>query len=199
MSYALTTLWHERSRYLPAILAVAFSALLMSLQSGLLLGLLTLMSTPVDRAAADLWVGYPGVPSVDLGRPIPEVWMARLARQPGVERVEPCLLGFASWSKPNLSGLEVCTVLGSRLDREALGAPDRLKPDLRARLAESRTIAVDESELGRLGLTRGTGEMAEINGHSVRVVGLTAGLKSLGGPYVFCSLETGRLRTPTRK
>src|SRR3954452_9212976 len=48
MSYALTTLGHERQRFLPAVLAVAFSALLIALQSGLLLGLLTLMSTPVD-------------------------------------------------------------------------------------------------------------------------------------------------------
>ena len=57
MSYALSTLWHERQRYLPGVLAVGFSALLIALQGGLLLGLLTLMSTPVDHASADVWVG----------------------------------------------------------------------------------------------------------------------------------------------
>lgn len=48
MSYALTTIWYERQRFLPAILAVAFSAVLIALQAGIVLGLLTMMSLPVD-------------------------------------------------------------------------------------------------------------------------------------------------------
>src|SRR5437588_191463 len=67
MSYALTTLWHERQRYLPAVLAVAFSCLLIALQCGLLLGLFSITSIPIDESSADLWVGHPEVPSVDLG------------------------------------------------------------------------------------------------------------------------------------
>ena len=39
MSYSLATLWHDRQRYLPGMLAVAFSAVLIALQCGLLLGL----------------------------------------------------------------------------------------------------------------------------------------------------------------
>ena len=39
MSYALATLWYERQRFLPGVLAVGFSALLIALQCGLLLGL----------------------------------------------------------------------------------------------------------------------------------------------------------------
>lgn len=31
MNFALATLWHERQRYLPGILAVAFSAVLIAL------------------------------------------------------------------------------------------------------------------------------------------------------------------------
>ena len=57
MPYSLATLWHERNRYLPAVLAVAFSALLIALQCGLLLGLFSITSTPIDHAGADLWVG----------------------------------------------------------------------------------------------------------------------------------------------
>ena len=41
MSYALLTLWFDRQRYLPGVLAVAFSALLIALQCGLLFGLLS--------------------------------------------------------------------------------------------------------------------------------------------------------------
>src|SRR6266849_6028565 len=82
MSYALTTLWYERQRFLPAVLAVAFSALLIALQCGLLLGLFSITSIPIDESRADVWVGHPAVPSVDLGRPIPEAWQSYIASLP---------------------------------------------------------------------------------------------------------------------
>ena len=83
MAYALRTLIHERSRYLPGVLAVAFSAVLMALQVGLMLGLFEISSIPVDKSTANtpeyIWIGSNGIQSVDLGRPIPESWMAYLA------------------------------------------------------------------------------------------------------------------------
>src|SRR5438876_9672610 len=85
MSYALATLWFERQRFLPGVLAVAFSALLIALQCGLLLGLFSITSLPIDETHADVWVGHPEVPSVDLGRPIAEAWKSYLAL-PEVER-----------------------------------------------------------------------------------------------------------------
>src|SRR5947209_13662851 len=100
MSYALSTLWYERQRYLPAVLAVAFSCLLIALQCGLLLGLFSVTSLPIDNTDADIWVGHPEVPSVDLGRPIPAAWQSLLAAMPEVERSEIYLQGFAYWDKP---------------------------------------------------------------------------------------------------
>jgi putative ABC transport system permease protein len=197
VSYALSTIWYERQRFLPAILAVAFSAVLVAVQAGLVLGLLSMMSLPVDRAAADVWVGYPGVRSVDLGRPIPERWAARLAAQPEVERAETAVVGFAPWTHFNPGSgaptAEVVSVVGTRLDAHALAAvePVRTNPETLAKLAEPRTIAVDESELGRLGV-RGVGDAAEIMGVRVRIVALVTGCRSLGGPYAFCSLDTAR-------
>ena len=197
MSYSLATIWYERSRFLPAILAVAFSALLIATQTGLVLSLLSMMSLPVDKGAAHIWVGFPGVRSVDLGRPIPERYLTRLAAQPGIERVEPALIGFGLWVRPaqpdKASPPEVCTVVGSRLDADSLGAVEGLRrdPALMRRLSEPNTVAVDDSEFRRLGIN-GIGDTAEIFGFRVRVVGLVKGYKSLGGPYVFCSIETAR-------
>jgi putative ABC transport system permease protein len=190
MSYSLATLWHERQRYLPGVLAVGFSALLIALQCGLLLGLFSITSIPVDRTRAHIWVGAPQVLSVDLGRPIPESYLSRLAAQPEVEAPEIYLQGFAYWSKPN-GATELCLVIGSRLDDQALGCVDALTPDLRSRITEPGAIIVDESELGRLGI-HGVGDMAEVSGQRVRVVGLVHGLKSLAGPYIFCSVATAR-------
>jgi putative ABC transport system permease protein len=198
VGYSLSTIWYERQRFLPAILAVAFSAVLVAVQAGLLLGLLSMMSLPVDRATADVWVGYPGVRSVDLGRPVPERWVTRVAAQPEVERAETAVIAFAPWTRFNsASGAptsEIVSVVGTRLDPHSLAAVEQVRtnPDILAQLAEPRTVAVDESELGRLGV-RGVGDTAEIMGVRVRIVALVKGCRSLGGPYVFCSLDTARI------
>lgn len=190
MSYSLATLWHERHRFLPGVLAVAFSALLIALQCGLLLGLFSITSIPIDHSRGDIWVGNPDVLSVDLGRPIPGAWLSRLAMQPEVTHAELFLQGFTYWGKPT-GGTELCCIIGARLAENTLGALDELTPELRDRLTEPGSVVVDESELGRLGV-RGVGDVAEVSGRRVRVVGLVRGLKSLAGPYVFCSLETAR-------
>jgi putative ABC transport system permease protein len=192
MSYSLATLWHERQRYLPGVLAVAFSALLIALQCGLLMGLFSITSLPIDHTTADIWMGSPKVLSVDLGRAIREDYLARLASQPEVERCEIYLQGFAYWSKPD-GGTELCMVIGSRLEEGSLGRVQELTPDLSEKLTEPGAIVVDESDLDRLGI-KGVGSVAEISGYHVRVVGLTHGLKSLAGPYVFCSISTAHER-----
>src|SRR6476469_2622542 len=132
MSYSLATLWHDRQRYLPGVLAVAFSALLIALQCGLLLGLFSITSIPIDHTHADVWMGAPEVLSVDLGRPIREAYLGRLACQPEVEHCEIYVQGFAYWSRRD-GGTELCMVIGSRLSDDALGAVDELTPEMRRR------------------------------------------------------------------
>src|ERR1700756_4633175 len=100
MSYSLTTLWYERKRFLPGVLAVGFSALLIALQCGLLLGLFSITSIPIDHTHADIWMGAPKVLSVDLGAGIRDSAREYLAAQPEVERTEQYFQGFAYWSKP---------------------------------------------------------------------------------------------------
>src|SRR5438093_9486463 len=100
MSYALLTLWFDRQRYLPGVLAVAFSALLIALQCGLLFGLLSVTSIPIDRASADVWIGSTKILSVDVNQPISvDKMVARLAGQPEISRVEPYIEKFANWEK----------------------------------------------------------------------------------------------------
>lgn len=196
MRYSLATLWHERQRYLPGVLAVAFSALLIAMQWGLLLGIFSQVGTPIDHSRADIWVGYPGVPSVDIGPMIPQAWETRLANQPEVARVEGYIRGMVLWGKRD-GGAEIATVLGTHLDDGALGPVPELTPELRARLAEPGAIVVDESELENLGL-RGLGDMAEVNGMRLRLVGTVRGVRGLAGAYLFCSIGTARtlLRMP---
>src|SRR5205807_9046265 len=125
MPYSLATLWHDRQRFLPGVLAVAFSSLLIALQCGLLLGIFSITSIPIDHTRADIWMGAPEVLSVDLGRPIREGYLARLACQPEVAHCEVYLQGFAYWAKPD-GGTELCMVTGSRLEDGALGTVKEL-------------------------------------------------------------------------
>jgi putative ABC transport system permease protein len=189
-SYTLSTLWHERQRYLPGVGAVGFSALLISLQCGLLLGLFSITSIPIDHSSADVWVGAPSVLSVDVGRAIPESYLARVAREPEVKSAEVYFQGFAYWTKPS-GGNELCIVIGSRLGDGAIGLNDQLTPEMRVKLMEPGAIVVDESELGRLGVKK-IGDTAEISGQQVQIVGLVKGMKSIAGPYIFTSIDTAR-------
>jgi putative ABC transport system permease protein len=190
MSYSLTTLWYERHRFLPGVLAVAFSAVLIALQCGLLVGLFSITSIPVDHTRADLWIGAPEVLSVDVSRWIPESYYTRVASQPEVERCEPYIQFFAQWIKPN-GGAELCIIIGARLEEGSLGAVNELSPELRARLTEPDSVVIDDAEFDRLGISQ-VGDIGEINTHRARVVGVVRGLKSIAGPYIFCSIDTAR-------
>src|SRR5919107_1815094 len=148
MGYALQTLWHEKTRYAAGIGAVTFSAVLIALQVGLLLGMFEITSIPVDRTSADVWVGSKDVLSVDLGRPMPVSHIARLDK-PGVQMPEFFYLWFANWTKPQ-GGTDLCMVIGSSLEPDAAGAADVLTPEMRTALSEPMTVVVDRSDLGRL-------------------------------------------------
>jgi putative ABC transport system permease protein len=104
--------------------------------------------------------------------------------------------GFAYWKKPT-GGMELVLVIGTRLGPDAIGAVTELTPELRTILSEPSSVVIDDSEFTRLGIQK-VGDTAEILGKRVRVVGTVTGLRSLAGPYLFCSLETARsiLRPP---
>jgi putative ABC transport system permease protein len=189
MGYALQTLWHEKSRYAAGVGAVAFSAVLMALQVGLMLGLFEITSIPVDHTSADIWVGDNDVESVDLGRPIPVSYIARLDR-PGVTMPELYYLAFASYTKMS-GGSNLCMILGSGMGPNDAGCADVLTPEMRAALAEPMTVVVDRSDMPRLGLAE-IGSKGKINGQEVRLVATVSGLKSLAAPWIFCSQTTAR-------
>lgn len=192
MSYALQTLWHEKPRYAAGVGAVAFSAVLIVLQVGLLLGLFETTSIPVDHTRADIWIGSQDVKSVDIGTGIrTNLTLARLTEKHGiVGQPELFLANYANVTRPD-GGMERCFVLGSAMDDSAVGAADVLGPELRLALAMPNAIVVDEGELKRMNL-KGVGDTVKISGVEVTLVGTVKGIKSLAAPWVFCSVTTAR-------
>ena len=92
MRFALSMIWYDRPRFIPAVLAVAMSGVLIALQLGMLLGIVTVASAVIDHSRAEIWLAYPGTRTVDMGIPIPLHWRATLAMQPEVVRTEEALM-----------------------------------------------------------------------------------------------------------
>jgi hypothetical protein len=187
--------WRRLRPYRVPIIAATGYSVLLAVGMGLLLTMSSAASIPIDRARADIWVAADHVQIIGAGVPIPLGYTKRVEEQEGVVAVEPCLMGFATWLNPRI-GRSGCFVIGSRLEEDALGPGAGLIPELRARLHEPGAVVVDENDLKRLGID-GIGDSANVNNVAspnlaVRVVGLMRGRPSLGGPNVYCSLDTAR-------
>lgn len=187
---ARKSLLHEWRRFLPAVVAVAFSGLLLLVQAALVLGIFGSSAVYIDASRGDLWVGHPGTRTVELGRAIPrdtEIW---LRLDPAVERVEAYNWIEGDWrSRPDVGAITLY-VSGVDTSPDALLFARVLTPDMRVRLDEPGSVIVDGADLKKLGIA--IGDRPRINGHTVRVVGAVSGLRTLGGVNLLASLETVR-------
>lgn len=190
MRYAIQTLWFERRRHLPGVLAVAFSGMLIAMQVGLMMGLIGVVSVPIENSTAKIWVTYPNTPACDLGRPIPSYWIDRLWMQPEILRADQFIQGFTYWKTPGGAN-ELIIVLGVNLNDNSLGPIAQLTPRQRVALTEPNSVILDEKDRKRLEIA-GVGQEGEVSSQRVRVVGFTQNMGSISGPYVICSLPTAR-------
>ncbi len=194
--YSLRMLWRDRRRFLPALLAVALSAVLIAVQGGLVMGLVRTTSAPIDYSAADVWVLPLDAPSLHQTSVFPLDWQARLDLQPELARSESYRTVMGRWHLPGHGHTELCMVIGVRLDEDSVGALKILTPQLRAALAEPGAVVIDGWELAPLGLQGTCYEAGEVNGVPVRLVGTLQGFHGFSFVYVFCSQETFRLLAP---
>jgi putative ABC transport system permease protein len=194
--YSLRMLWRDHRRFLPALLAIGLSAVLIAVQCGLVVGLVVTVSTPIDHCGAQLWVLPLEAPSLHETSHFPRAWQSRLDLQPEVERSEPYLMAMGQWRLPGRGRTEVCMLIGVCLDEGSLGAPGVLTPELRAALAEPGAVVVDAWEFANLGLKGSGYEAGEINGQPVRLVGALRGFQGFSFVYVFCSQDTLRQLAP---
>ena len=188
VALARKTLIYEWRRFLPAILAVGFAGLLQLLQAALVLGIFGSASVYITGSSADLWAGYPGTQSVNLGRSIDSGVEMRLRMDPAVTAVEPFHWVDADWRGPSDTGGVSVFVSGINARPDGMLFAHALPPALRARLNEPDAVIVDRADLDSLGVK--VGDSAVINGHRVRVVGVSNGLRALGGVNVVASLAT---------
>ena len=190
VALARKTLIHEWRRFFPAVLAVAFSGLLLLVQTALVLGIFGSAAVFIDKSQGDLWIGYPGTRSVELGRALPldsEIWLRLDA---AVARVEAFLWVDGDWRSRSGQGAVSVSVSGIEPGAAGLMFARALPAELRERLRQPDSVIVDHADLDKLGVS--VGARARINGRQVQVVGAAQQLRALGGVNILASLDTAR-------
>ncbi len=185
---ARKTLIYEWRKFLPAAMAVAFSGLLLLMMTALMFGIFSSAGVYVSRSGGDLWAGYPGTQSVELGRPVPrdtEMW---LRMDPAVEQVEAFQWLDGDWRGPIERGSVSVFVSGIDTSPQGLMFAHVLDAQQRGLLVEPGSVIVDAADLGKLGLD--IGGTATLNGHHVKIIAAAAGLRALGGVNIVTSLAT---------
>jgi len=190
VALARKTLIYEWRKFLPAALAVAFSGLLLLMMTALMFGIFSSAGVYVSRSEGDIWAGYPGTQTVELGRPIPrdtEMW---LRMDPAVIQVEPFQWLDGDWRGPVERGSVSVFISGIDPAPNGMMFSRVLALTDRARLLEPGAVIVDAADLSKLGLD--IGGTAFLNGHRVKIVAAANGLRTLGGVNIVTSIATAR-------
>lgn len=196
IALARKTLIHEWRRFVPVVLSVGFTGLMLVTQAALVLGIFGTAALYVKASSGDIWAGYPGTQSVNFGRSVSadaEMW---LRMDPDVVAVEPYQWVDGDWTSESPGSGSVSVYLsGISTDAEAMLFSRLLSPELRERLREPGAVIVDSADLDSLGVS--VGGRAWINRHAVHVAAALPGLRGLGGVNVLASLDTASNIAPS--
>lgn len=196
IALARKTLVYEWRRFLPAVLAIAFSGVLLTVQAALVLGIFGSASVYVTGSTADLWAGFPGTQSVNFGRAISPDVEVRLRMDPDVTAVESYVWVEGDWrDRASIGGGVPVFVSGIDTHADAMMFARLIGPAVRQRLADPGAVIIDRADLQSLGVDGGG--HAWINGQPVHVVATVVGLRALGGVNVLASLDTARMLDTT--
>jgi putative ABC transport system permease protein len=188
---ALRNLFHDGVRFVATIVGIVFSIVLVMVQLGLYLGFAQQVTSMIDRADADLWVVRSGTKSFDEAALLSGRERYRALVTPGVASVDPLVVGYGEWRKPNGESVTT-TLIGSDPARSRLTPWNIVEGEI-ADLATPESVVIDRSYLDLLGVG-GRGDKAHIEDSTVRVVALTDGIRSFTTvPYVFTTPERARI------
>jgi ABC-type antimicrobial peptide transport system, permease component len=197
MSLALSTLLYEWRRYMAAIVALAFSGLLVLAQVGMFMGIGKAFTATIDRARADIMVLAPGSTGLFNGGPsgVPRRIMPIVQAHPDVVTVADLDGSGGRWQNvvegDGPRKMEFVQVSIIDAVPGAVTVPTDYSPELIEALRQPFGVAVDETALGRLGVK--LGDKAIYNGKTVRVVAVTRGYPNMMQAGVVMSRDTLRM------
>jgi putative ABC transport system permease protein len=178
---------HDRVRFIVTLVGIAFSVVLMAVQSGLLLGFADTAAALVNHAGADFWIASRGTSNVDQSVAFPGRRRFKALAIPGVEKVDKLIVDFAVWQRPD-GRAEPVIIVGFHLESGA-GGPWNVIAGAVADLRLADAVMIDRLYAEKLGVSA-LGQAVEIGGRRARVVGLTEGIRAFTqSPYVFTSFK----------
>lgn len=188
---ALVTLLHHRTKVLAALAGVAFATALMVIQAGLYDGLRLRASMLVQHIGGDAWIMARGTSMVDDSELLATGVEARARAHPCVSRVRPAIVAWVLFRTPS-GARHTLQLVGTERGEPLM--PWSMGEGLPEDLHGPGRIAIDESDVGRLGLMPPLlGQRLRVADEWVEVRAVTAGLRNVSLiPMVFSDIETAR-------
>jgi putative ABC transport system permease protein len=187
---ARRNLFHDKIRLVVTLTGITFAVVLMVVELGLFVGFSTATTGLIDHSGADLWVASEHIPYIEQGGIFSERKLYQVRATEGVASAEKYIARFGSWKKHD-GGLESVQVVGFDPD-QAMGAPWNLVKGNVADLKTPDAAIIDDLYAKKLGVTN-LGEVFEISGHRLRIVGFTHGIRSFTtSPYVFMTFKNAQ-------
>ncbi|HRD45989.1 MAG TPA: ABC transporter permease [Caulobacter sp.] len=208
MSLALATLIYEWRRYMAAVVALAFSGLLVLAFVGMFMGIGKAFTAQIDRARADVMVLGPGATALFNGGPsgLPRRLIGTVYRHPEVVQVAP-LDGsggrFQNMAQPEGNGPADPTKAPKDRKMEFVNVtvidpipgyvtvPTDYSDQLIETLRQPYAVAVDETALPRLGVK--VGDRAVYNGKTITIAAVTKGYPNMMQATLVMSRDTLRM------
>jgi putative ABC transport system permease protein len=187
---ARRNLFHDKIRLAVTLTGITFAVVLMVVELGLFIGFSTTTTGLIDHSGADLWVASEHIPYIEQGGVFSERKLYQARATPGVAAAEKYIARFGNWKRPD-GGLESVQVVGFNVD-QPMGAPWNVVSGSIADLKAPDAALIDELYMKKLGVTH-LGQLVEINGNRVRIVGFTHGIRSFTtSPYVFMTFKNAQ-------
>ncbi|MFM8375595.1 MAG: ABC transporter permease, partial [Phenylobacterium sp.] len=194
MSLALATLIHEWRRYLAAVLALAFSGVLILAQVGLMTGVLRAFTATIDRSPAEIIILPPKARSLmgTTEAEVPSRIRPLMYLHPEVAAVDTWEFKVAEWTNiPGPGEKQVRAYARVAMVDPAAGSvtlPVDFPDGARRALEIPLSVVVDSSSLDRLGAK--VGDPVIVNGQTLQVTGVVSGYANIELPSVFVSRDT---------
>jgi putative ABC transport system permease protein len=197
MSLALATLLYEWRRYTAAVVALAFSGLLILAQVGMFTGIVHAATATIDRSRANIMILPTKMESLinSGGGALPERIQPLIYLNPNVVEVASWDGDGGRWMNVPAPGKKQVTtfVNVTMVDTRpgALTLPIDYPDSVRLALMEPYSVAIDRSQLARLGVK--LGDTASLKGHTVYVRAILDGYPDINNASVVISRDTMRM------
>jgi putative ABC transport system permease protein len=195
MSLALATLIYEWRRYLAAVIALAFSGMMVMAFSGLFAGIIHADLATWERSRADLIILPPNAKSlVNSNASLPSRVKPLIYLNPDVTEVESISGSGAQWinvARPGQKQVQTFVqTFGVQPYAGSVTLPTDFTEGERQALMEPGAVAIDSSAMVPLGVK--LGDKVSLNGNSVWVRAILHNYQSAEQPIVVMSYTTMR-------